>query len=212
MRLGIFGGTFDPVHYGHLMVAESCREQLRLDEVRWIPAASPPHKPGVRITDGYTRADMLELALSGYADFKVDRRELKRSGPSFTVDTLKEIHGEFPSAELFLLIGADSLRDFLTWRDPSQIADMATIVACNRPGVAAISTDQVERWVGSNLASRVIPVQIPGTDLSATDLRNRAKNGQSLRFRTPRAVEAYLLQHKLYAASQQADSVDSAVR
>lgn len=212
MRLGIFGGTFDPVHYGHLMVAESCREQLRLDEVRWIPAASPPHKPGVRITDGHARADMLELAVSGYADFKVDRRELKRSGPSFTVDTLKEIHGEFPSAELFLLIGADSLRDFLTWRDPSQIADMATIVACNRPGVAAISTDQVERWVGSNLASRVIPVQIPGTDLSATDLRNRAKNGQSLRFRTPRAVEAYLLQHKLYAASQQADSVDSAVR
>lgn len=205
MRLGIFGGTFDPVHYGHLMVAESCREQLRLDEVRWIPAASPPHKPGVRITDGHARADMLELALSGYADFKVDRRELKRSGPSFTVDTLKEMHLEFLSAELFLLIGADSLRDFRTWREPAQIAEMATIVACNRPGVAAISADQIELWVGRELASRVIPVQIPGTDLSATDLRNRAKNGQSLRFRTPRAVEVYLLQHKLYAASQRAD-------
>lgn len=198
MKLGIFGGTFDPVHYGHLIVADCSREELRLDEVRFVPAASPPHKPGVKITDGHARADMLVLALSGYPEFKVDRRELKRQGPSFTVDTLAEFANEFPNAELHLIIGADSLRDFLTWRQPDRIAELARIVACNRPGVAPISAEQIEAWVGPSIASLVIPVQIPGTDLSATDLRQRARTGQSLRFRTPRAVEAFLTQHKLY--------------
>ena len=198
MRLGIFGGTFDPVHYGHLMVAECCREALNLDEVRWVPAASPPHKPGVRITDGHARADMLTLALSGYPEFCVDRRELRRAGPSFTVDTLSEFQNEFPAAELFLLIGADSLRDFTTWREPDRIAQLATIVACNRPGLPAITADQIASWVGKAIASKVMSVQIPGADLSATDLRDRARTGRSLRFRTPRAVEAFLTQHKLY--------------
>ncbi len=161
MKLGIFGGTFDPVHYGHLIVAECCREELRLDEVRWVPAASPPHKPGVKITDGHARADMLVLALSGYPEFKVDRRELKRQGPSFTVDTLAEFVEEFPNAELHLIIGADSLRDFLTWRQPERIAELASIVACNRPGVAPMSADQIKDWVGPSIASRVIPVRFP---------------------------------------------------
>lgn len=198
MRLGIFGGTFDPVHYGHLMVAECCREQLNLDGVRWVPAASPPHKPGIRISDGHARADMLTLALSGYPEFSVDRRELRRTGPSFTVDTLSEFQSELPTAELFLLIGADSLRDFMTWREPDRIVQMAKIVVCNRPGLPSITADQTLTWVGPEIASRVISVQIPGTDLSATDLRDRARNGKSLRFRTPRAVEAFLRQHKLY--------------
>ncbi|MFN9721115.1 MAG: nicotinate-nucleotide adenylyltransferase [Planctomycetota bacterium] len=198
MKLGIFGGTFDPVHYGHLLVAECCREELHLDEVRWVPAAAPPHKPDARITDGHARADMLLLALSGYPEFKVDRRELKRSGPSYTVDTLTEFALEFPHAELYLIIGADSLRDFLTWRDPAGIAARATILACNRPGVAPITVEQIHGWVGAEIASRVVSVLIPGTDLSASDLRERARNGRSLRFRTPRAVEAFLTQHHLY--------------
>ena len=126
MRIGVLGGTFDPVHYGHLLVAETCREQLGLNEVRFIPAAVPPHKLDERITDGHARADMLKLAVSGYPEFIVDRRELKRTGPSFTVDTLTELHGEFPGAEIFFLMGADSLRDLLTWRDPSRIAQLVT--------------------------------------------------------------------------------------
>jgi nicotinate-nucleotide adenylyltransferase len=136
MRLGIYGGTFDPVHYGHLLLAETCREQLKLDEVRFVPAATPPHKTALRITDGHARADMLRLALSGYPEFVVDRRELKRKGASFTVDTLSEFAAEFPDAELFFLAGADSLRDLLTWREPERITQLATLVACNRPGPA----------------------------------------------------------------------------
>jgi len=199
MRIGLLGGTFDPVHYGHLLVAESCREQLQLDEVRFIPAAIPPHKLGEKITDGQARAEMLALAVAGCPEFVVDRRELRRVGPSFTVETLSELVAENPSAEWFLLMGADSLREFLTWKEPQKIAEMAILVACNRPGISLPAPSQIVAWVGPEIAERVVPVAIPGTDLSATDLRRRAAEGRSLRFRIPRAVEAYIAQHRLYA-------------
>jgi nicotinate-nucleotide adenylyltransferase len=198
MRIGILGGTFDPVHYGHLIVAETCRERLRLNQVRLIPASSPPHKPGAKIADGHARADMLMLAVSGYPEFVVDRRELKRSGPSFTVDTLRELKTQFPDDDLFLLMGADSLRDLLTWREPEEIARLATIVACNRPGVAEITSSQIVEWVGQEIAARVLSLTMPGTDLSATELRQRIADGRSLRFLTPRAVEVFIGQHGLY--------------
>lgn len=207
MRLGIFGGTFDPVHYGHLLLAETCRVQLQLDEIRLVPAACPPHKPNHQITDGHARADMLGLAVSGYPEFVVDRRELKRKGPSFTVDTLAEYKADFPEAELFLLIGADSLRDFLTWREPERIADLATIIACNRPGVASLTDLQVSDWVGPKIASRVISLAMPGTDISASEMRERIQAGKKLRFLTPRAVEIFVLEHGLYTVWRSADSV-----
>lgn len=201
MRLGIFGGTFDPVHYGHLLLAETCREQLKLDQVRFVPAATPPHKLDHQISDGHARADMLSLAVSGYPEFVVDRRELKRKGPSFTVDTLTEYATEFPDAELFFLIGADSLRDLLTWRNPERISQLATLVACNRPGVAALQNEQIVEWVGAEIASRILTQQIPGTDISASDIRERARTGCSLRFLTPRSVETFLTAHDLYGKS-----------
>jgi nicotinate-nucleotide adenylyltransferase len=205
-RIGVLGGTFDPVHYGHLIMAETCREQLRLDEIRFIPAAMPPHKLGTRITDGQARADMLSLAVSGYPEFVVDRRELKRSGPSFTIDTLSELATENPAAELYLLMGADSLRDFLTWKNPQGITELATLVACNRPGVPGLDPSQIAEWVGPEIADRVLTVEIPGTDLSATDLRRRVAEGRGLRFLTPRSVEAYITAHQLYAAAHEATS------
>ncbi len=199
-RIGLFGGTFDPVHYGHLMAAETCREMLQLDQVRFVPAAVPPHKLNESITDGHARADMLNLALSGYPEFVVDRRELKRTGPSFTVDTLTEFSHELPGAELYFLMGADSLRDLMTWKQPRQIAALATLLVCRRPGVAALEVSQIVEWVGEEIAARVISVALPGTDLSASDLRQRVRDGKGLRFRTPRAVEVFIEQNKLYRA------------
>ena len=197
VRLGVFGGTFDPVHYGHLLLAETCREELGLTELRFVPAGNPPHKPDASITDGHARADMLQLAVSGYPEFVVDRRELRRSGPSFTVDTLAEFSAEFPHAELYFMLGADSLRDIPSWRSPERIAELATIVAVNRPGLPLPTDQQVSEWVGP-LAERVRVLRIPGTDLSATDLRQRVRNGKGLRFMTPRAVEAFIEQHAVY--------------
>lgn len=201
MRLGILGGTFDPIHYGHLLLAETCREQLNLSQIRLLPAGAPPHKTGKGITDGHTRADMAQLAISGYPEYTVDRREIRREGPSFTVDTLTGLRTEFPDAELFFLMGADSLRDIPTWKDPEQILESATVVAVNRPGLAAPSAEQVIEWVGEAFASRITILSMPGTDLSATALRRRVAEGQNLRFMTPRAVEMFITQHQVYTTA-----------
>ena len=197
-RLGVFGGTFDPVHYGHLLLMETCRQELGLNTVRLIPAGTPPHKSQLKITDGHARADMLQLAVSGYPEYVVDRREVRRQGRSFTVDTLTELHQEFPNAGLYFLMGADSLRDVVHWREPQRIAELATIVAVNRPGLPEPTRQQVVEWVGTELAERIQIVTMPGTDISATELRQRIQSGRSVRFLTPRAVEAFVTQHGLY--------------
>lgn len=202
MRVGIFGGTFDPIHYGHLLLAESCRCQLQLDQVRMLPAGTPPHKPDQQITDGHARADMIELAVSGYPEFVVDRREVRRGGRSFTVDTLQEFHNERTDAELYFLMGADSLRDLADWREPERIAELATIVAVNRPGLPLPTESEIGGWVGVRIAARVITVSMPGTDISATALRTRVREGNNLRFLTPRSVSCYIEQHRLYSNDQ----------
>jgi nicotinate-nucleotide adenylyltransferase len=197
MRLGIYGGTFDPVHYGHLLLAEQCREICRLDEVWLMPAGSPPHKQGARITSGKHRREMLELAVAGLPQFKVSTMELDRPGPNYTVETLDELARQRPDDELFLLIGRDSLDEFRTWREPERIAELATIVAVNR-GRDAVDAAAVRAAVGDRIAERVEFVSMPGVDLSASDLRKRAAEGRSLRFQVPRAVEQYILEHQLY--------------
>ena len=194
MRFGIYGGTFDPVHYGHLLAAEQCREQCRLDQVWFIPAASPPHKQDLTITAGERRAEMLELAVAGMPQFAVNRTELKRQGPSYTVDTLAELRDEDPDRELFLLIGADSVDEFPTWREPRRIADLATLVVINR-GRTAPDLTRLSECCASR---EPIVVQMPGIDLSATDIRQRVRSAQSIRFMTPRAVEVYIHEHRLY--------------
>jgi len=197
MRLGIYGGTFDPVHYAHLLAAEQCREQCRLDEVWFVPAAVPPHKPSRAISTGERRAEMLELAVAGHAPFRVDRRELEREGLSYTVDTLADIRAADPTRELFLLVGADSVADFGTWREPERILELATLVAVNR-GRTRPDLSGFEARFGTAALDRVLSVEMPAVDLAATDLRERVGSGRSIRFMTPRAVEAYIAQHGLY--------------
>ena len=200
MKLGIFGGTFDPIHYGHLLLAEVCRQELGLDEVRFVPAGNPPHKSG-EVSDGHARADMVGLAVSGYPEFTIDRREIRRAGPSFTVLTLDEIAQENPDSELFFLMGADSLHDFSTWREPDRILELATVVAVNRPGESIPAPHELGRLAGSLDPSRIQLISMPGTCISATDLRNRVQDGRGLRFLTPRAVEVFLTEHNLYDQS-----------
>ena len=198
MRIGILGGTFDPVHFGHLLVAESCREQLQLDQVRFVPAGDPPHKPGRPLSQGKTRVEMLRLAIAGCSSFVVDPRELDHAGPTFTVDTLTSMTGDFPDDQLYFLMGADSLRDFATWKTPERIAQLAELVVCNRPGVALPTSEQIEAWVGPMIARRTTSVRIPGVDVSATELRDRVRDHRSLRFLTPRSVEVCIEAFQLY--------------
>src|SRR5579872_5556276 len=169
MRIGLLGGTFDPVHLGHLLLAERCREECRLDQVWFIPAGNPPHKQGETISPGKERAEMLELAIAGHPQFSVNRLELERAERSFTVETLGRIHHEHPEEELFFLIGADSLADLPLWRDPAGIARLATLVAVNRGDRPLPDLESLRSRLGDEVMSRLQFVTMPGIDISATD-------------------------------------------
>jgi nicotinate-nucleotide adenylyltransferase len=194
MRIGIFGGTFDPIHLGHLLLAEQCREQLRLDEVWFVPAGQPPHKTGASHTSGGQRREMVEFAIAGHAQFRVSTIELDRTGPSFTVDTLTQLCEQHPEHEWWLLIGADSLRDFPTWRQPERIVELARVAAVNRGDQRLEETAAFTARFGAALDV----VTMPGVNLAASDLRRRVAEGRSIRFLVPRAVEVYIEQHQLY--------------
>ena len=194
MRIGIYGGTFDPVHAGHLVLAEQAREQLELDEVWWIPCQMSPHKTDRALTPGKTRLEMLQLAVAGHAAFKVLAVEIDRPGPSFTVDTLSQLVAEHPAHQWWLLMGADSLREFGLWREPERIVQMARIAAVNRGHLPPPSTTELH----ARFDDRVDLVTMPGLDISASDLRFRIATGRSVRYLTPRAVDAYITQHGLY--------------
>jgi len=199
MRLGLYGGTFDPVHFAHLLLAETCREQVQLDEVWFVPTGNPPHKTGVEISPAKARREMLELALAGLPQFHVSRIEIDRPGPHYTVETLRLLKAERPEDELFLLIGADSLHELHTWREPAEVARLATIVAVNRGNTAALSDSAAGEYAiapGVNVPVRA--VSMPPIGISATDLRRRVAEERSIRFQTPRAVEQYIRAHRLY--------------
>jgi nicotinate-nucleotide adenylyltransferase len=200
MRLGIFGGSFNPVHYGHLLLAESCREQARLDEVWFIPNALSPLKQDQPPAAAKHRIEMLQLAIGGHESFKVSTIELDRGGISYTVDTLAEIAAQQPQAELFFLMGGDSLADLPLWREPQRICELALPLVVRRHGSPEPRYDMLAGLVSAERlkAVRQMTVDMPIIELSASDLRRRAAASQSLRFRTPRAVEKYIQTQSLY--------------
>ncbi len=193
MRLGLFGGTFDPIHLGHLILAEACREACRLDRVWFVVAGMPPHKRGER-TPVADRLEMARIATAGHPAFEVSEIESRTDGPSYSVLTLEAIRRERPEDELFFLIGADSLVDLPTWREPERIAALATIVVVNRPGIdpPAIPPD-----LGPD-ARPFLTVNVPPIGIASTDLRRRVAEGRSIRYQVPRGVEAYIAEQELY--------------
>ena len=201
MRLGIFGGTFDPVHFGHLALAEECLAAANLDELWLVPAASPPHKGGKKLSRFDQRKEMLELAIAGNEKFKVEPMEADRPGPSFTIDTLEEIQKRKPNDELFLIIGGDSALEFSTWKDPAKIASLATIIVRIRPGFSMPTEQEFISQLGKELGvpPKVIFVSGPPyLDVSSSLLKERVSNNKSVRYLLPRAVEVYIQQKKLY--------------
>jgi nicotinate-nucleotide adenylyltransferase len=200
MRLGIFGGTFDPVHYGHLLLAECCREQCRLDAVWFLPAAVPPHKQDRAPTPVAQRIEMLELAIAGNAAFSVCRYEADRGGINYTAETLAHIHEDDPSRELFLLLGADMLADLPHWRNPAKVCELALPVAVRRPGCKPLDFDGFREIASPERIEQMRrhQVEMPEIGTSSTELRRRVASGESIRYRTPRAVEMYIETHGLY--------------
>ncbi len=202
MRLGIFGGSFDPVHQGHLLLAECCREQAHLDEVWFVPASIPPHKQTWQLSAAEHRVAMLELACAGHPPFRVSTLELDRGGVSYTVDTLAAIRALHPSDALFLLLGGDSIRDLSNWREPRRICELATPLVVCRPPFAEPDWSALMAWLSAEqvAAIRAQSVEMPQLDISSRDLRRRVSEHRSIRYQTPRAVERYIETHGLYAS------------
>ena len=202
MRIGVFGCTFDPVHLGHLIVAEQAREQAELDRVWFVPSARPPHKLDRDLTSFDRRAEMLAIALAGQEPrFRVELCEKDRPGPSFTADTLDDLHAAHPNDDWFLILGADSIKDLPIWRDPVRIIDRATILVAARPGHAVWSATELAFALEIEASRvRVQVVDVPLIDISSSDLRLRAAEGRSLLYQVPRAVEVYVREKKLYRA------------
>jgi nicotinate-nucleotide adenylyltransferase len=190
MRIGIFGGTFDPVHQAHLILAEQVREQGRLERVLFVPAARPPHKLDRVLTPFSHRVEMLQLAIAGYPAFQISEMEKDRPGPSYTADTLEQLRQEQAGAELFLLLGSDCLPDLPRWRQPAQIAELATLLVLTRPGWSHVP-DPPPPFRFQRIAT-------PLLEISSSDLRLRVQQGRSIRYLVPRSVECYIDTHKLY--------------
>ncbi|MEX2138971.1 MAG: nicotinate-nucleotide adenylyltransferase [Pirellulales bacterium] len=200
MRLGVYGGSFDPVHFGHLLVAENCREQRKLDEVWFIPAATSPHKQHATPADAHHRVEMLHLAVGGHEPFRVSTVEIDRGGVSYTVDTLEQMYAEEPNRELFLILGADALEDLPTWKDPQRICQLALpLVVCRAyapdPDFSVLVNVMSHDRIAAAQAAQVTMAPI---GIASSDIRRRVAGERSIRFRTPRAVEKYIETHGLY--------------
>lgn len=200
MRIGIFGGSFDPIHLGHLILAERCREEAELDQVWFVPCALSPHKRDGAHGSDRQRTEMIELALGGHEAFLLSRLELDRGGVSYTVDTLQQIRENHPEHDLFLLIGDDSLESFDRWRQPKTICELAIPIVINRPGSGEIDLSVLGEYVGQGRLERFERAQVTGPkiEISSTDIRNRVHNGKSIRYLTPRSVEKYIETNHVY--------------
>ncbi|MGQ9575354.1 MAG: nicotinate-nucleotide adenylyltransferase [Thermoguttaceae bacterium] len=205
MRLGLFGGSFDPVHYGHLLLAECCRQQCALAEVHFLPAALPPHKQHRQLTRPEHRIEMLKLATAGHEAFSISRHEVDRGGVSYTAETLEHYRTEYPGAELFLLMGGDMLEDLPHWRDAWRICQLAIPAVAARPGIddpdfsclAQIAPpERIELF-------RKHRVAMPLIGIASSEIRRRVAAGLSIRYWTPRSVEQYIQTHGLYRHENQ---------
>jgi nicotinate-nucleotide adenylyltransferase len=213
LRIGIFGGTFNPIHLGHLRSAEEVREQQQLDRVLFVPSAQPPHKREDGLAPAVHRLAMVKLAIAGNRSFRVSTIEVERRGRSYSVDTLRALRERLPGAQFAFIIGVDAYREIATWKDYESIFTLCDIIVTSRPPVVAastraalpvavrrqfcyrISTRELEHRTGN----RIIFQRISDLDISASAIRQRLSRHLSIRYLVPSAVERYIAQHGLYA-------------
>ena len=186
-RIGIMGGTFNPPHLGHLLMAEQVGHQLDLDEVWFMPTAKPPHAPGKKTIASQHRLQMVQKAIAGNPMFKLQPYEVNRGGKNYTIDTMRHFVEEYPEADFYFIIGGDSANDLSTWREIDELVQLVQFVAVRRPGEKPYMGPYPILWVES-----------PLVDLSSTEIRLRVFLEQSIKYQVPPAVEEYIKKHRLY--------------
>lgn len=202
MRLGILGGTFDPIHFGHLLAAEAAREHLRLDRVLFAPAAQPPHKQGQPLSPVEHRVAMVWLAIVDHLHFILSRVDVERPGPHYTLDTVRLLRAEYATnaEETYLILGADSLAQLPTWHEPQQLLQLCRLAVVARPH-AEVDMSTLEHAL-PGIAQRVDWVAMPALDISSSELQRRVRARHSIRYQTPEAVRRYIAEHRLYRADE----------
>jgi len=198
MKIGVLGGTFDPVHRGHIMVAEEARDALSLSEVLMVPAGQPMFKASDRITSAEHRLAMLRLAVAGRPRIKVSTAEIERPGPSYTVDTIAGLRKQMgDGVDIYFIIGRDSLEQFPEWREPARILSMCILASVPRPGWPYPALQVLEDRV-PGISGRVVLLDKPQVDISASAIREMAARGEPIDHLVPGPVAEYIKEHKLY--------------
>jgi nicotinate-nucleotide adenylyltransferase len=193
------GGTFDPIHYGHLVTAEAARINFNLDEVIFTPTGNPPHKKDYAVTSAEHRYLMTALAINDNPFFKVSRVEIDRKGYTYTVDTLRYFAREYGNdTALFFISGADAILDILTWKDVREVLSMCTFIAATRPGYPMDKLKQKLQEIKRLYNSEVYPMEVTGMDISSTEIRRRVREGLSIKYLLPESIEKYIKKHGIY--------------
>ncbi|MGL6225778.1 MAG: nicotinate-nucleotide adenylyltransferase [Thermoguttaceae bacterium] len=201
MRIGIFGGSFDPIHLGHLLLAETCLHVFQLNRIIFVPTGRSPHKPNQTVLRGDERAEMINLAVSGYSEYSVSRFEIESNSVCYTVETLRHFQATLLDPELYLILGADSFNDLPYWNQTAEICRLAIPIVAFRPGYTPPYFEALSQFVPQNRLAlfRDHLVAMPQIDISSSQIRTRIAQGKSIRFQTPRVVESYIQTHRLYS-------------
>ncbi|MFA4884416.1 MAG: nicotinate-nucleotide adenylyltransferase [Desulfotomaculaceae bacterium] len=197
-RLGIMGGTFDPIHYGHLVAAEGARHALGLEKVIFVPAGSPPHKPVYIITEPWDRYTMTCLAVASNPFFEASTLEVDRPGPSYTIDTIRALTQLYPEAQIYFITGADALLEILTWKDFEELLTICCFVAATRPGYRFSELLNKLNQLSGSLKQNILCMEVPALAISSTDIRQRVREGRPIKYLLPESVEEYVLKNHLY--------------
>ncbi|MFM2012718.1 MAG: Nicotinate-nucleotide adenylyltransferase [Planctomycetota bacterium] len=213
-RIGIFGGSFDPIHLGHLLMAEQFRSELSLDTVKFIPAKISPFKLNYTPTADKHRLEMLKLAIGAHPNFEIDPIEIQRGGVSYTIDTVEQLQSNQPDATWFLLIGADSLKDFKKWKSPEKLLQSVQLVVARRGGCPEPDWKELDGLASEETlrAIQQIRLDIPVMEISSTVVRQRIETKRSIRYLVPAPVEVYIQEHQLYLPPEASPSETSAGR
>lgn len=201
MRIGIFGGTFNPIHIGHLIIADDIRIQAKLDKIIFVPSGNPPHKDAETLLDQHTRYCLIECAIEGNINFHVDNFEINRSGYSYTIDTMTHFQQCFPDEQLFFIIGADSLFEIHLWKDAERLLEKFSFLIAQRRGNpisdSAFDAIPLPKHLKEKLKKSI--VNPPVIDVSATQIRNRIQTGESIWYLVPDKVRNYIENYHLYS-------------
>lgn len=197
--IGIMGGTFDPIHYGHLVTAEAVRSEFRLDKVFFVPSGNPPHKDPEQVSHSHHRHLMTFLSVTTNLYFEVSQIEINRPGKSYAYDTLKLFRKDYPDHEIYFITGADAIKEILTWHRVEEVLDLCYFVAATRPGYDLEDLKKEElKVLPEEYLKRIMIIEVPAMAISSTDIKKRVREGKPIKYLLPEAVEHYIYKNKLY--------------